>query len=323
MKATRLCLCLVMLLSLSACDPAKPETEIPDLKDETIRAAVLSIFDGQFNVINIDKNVYNIEKKTDSHWIINGTLTLNNEECTLSGKYTLLYDYQFNKWNLSNLYFSATNVTAVTKVPTSSEALLQTARWFEGINKNPYPIEDVLFIDQTLDLPHGLSSFTYAYTVSEGPYISYRTIRVVGSYDYPQGWVFEVAERTHDTTYTYNGVYNLTWDIMDGETYYANNESTTLELTGQIRATGSLDSSSKIVSNTLNAQVTFREQKFTVKPSLVLGQFIDQINIQFGVEEKESFIFAYGQEEYRGVTSVNALFYAISIDHSHAKVTQP
>ncbi|KAF0227210.1 MAG: hypothetical protein FD179_307 [Erysipelotrichaceae bacterium] len=323
MKAIRLCLCLVMLLNTSACGPTETETKIPDLRDETIRAAVLRFFDDQYEIETIDKNTYDIEKTTETHWIINGSLTLTNEECTLSGKYTLLYDYQVDKWILGNHYFSVTNVTAVTKVPTSTDALFQTARWFEGINKNPYPIEEVVFVDQTLDLPHGLSSFTYTYTLVDGPYISNRSIKVVGSYEYPQGWVFDVAERKYDTTYNFSGVFNLTWDILDGETYYINNETATLELTGQIRATGSLDSSPKIESNTLSAKVTFRGESATIIPTLVLGQFINQINIQFGDEGKESFVFVFGQEEYRGITSPNALFYAISIDNSHAKVTQP
>jgi hypothetical protein len=323
MKAIRLCLCLVILMSTSACGPTESETKIPDLKNETIRADVLSIFDQQYEVETIDRNIYNIDKATESHWIVNGTITLTNNECTLYGKYTLLYDYQVNEWKLSNHYFLPTNVTAIRRVPTSSEALFQTARWFEGINKSPYPIEEVEVLDQTLDLPHGLSSFTYAYTLIDGPYISHRQIKVVGSYEYPQGWVFEVVERTYDTTYDYSGAYILTWDTIDGETFYINSEVVNLEVTGQIRATGSIDASPKIVANTLSAVVTFRGESTPVKPTLVLGQFINRINIQFGDPEKESFIFTYGQEEYRGTTSPNALFYAESIDHSHASVTQP
>jgi len=323
MKVIRMCLCLVILLSTSACGPTENETKIPDLKDPTIRTDVLSIFNQQYKTENIDKNIYTIDKATESHWVINGTITLTNDECTLSGKYTLLYDYQFNEWKLSNHFFVPTNVTSIRKVPTSTEALFQTARWFDGIGSSPFPIEEVEILDQTLDLPHGLASFTYAYTLIDGPYISQRKIKVVGSYEYPQGWVFEVAERTYDTTYDYSGSYILTWDTMDGETFYSNSEVVNLEITGLIRATGSIDASPKIVSNTLNAIVTFRGEDIVVKPTLVLGQFINQINIQFGDTEKESFIFTFDQEEYREIISPNALFYAISIDHSHASVTQP
>ena len=90
MKAIRLCLCLVILLSTSACGPKESETKIPDLKHETIRADVLGVFDQQYTVGTIDKNNYTIDKATDSHWIINGTLTATNDECTLNGKYTLI-----------------------------------------------------------------------------------------------------------------------------------------------------------------------------------------------------------------------------------------
>ena len=270
-----------------------------------------------------DRIIYTVTKDPESVWTVKGQMDWSTENCEVSGEYTLIYTYNGTAWNLTSRNVEVSKINKITQQPVFETIYQQVElayeTWYDG---SVFPDE----MDSTVmtsDLVAGTASFTSKYTLKDGPMMTKATVTVNGTFEYGAGWVFTIGTRAYDTTIDYTGIYNLTWDILETEPFYKDNEEMKLKVNGQIHFTGSsIYSVDTVLSNTIQAVVYFRGKTYTVSDvhSDPIDRYPTLLLIEYGSGAKERVYLAYGQESYYEWTYMGFRFYGISADESHAVI---
>jgi hypothetical protein len=295
----------------------------PEPGDARIRHDIESLPDFVSDPSVKDKIVYTVTKDPESTWTVKGQLDWSTDSCDVSGGYTLVYVYNGTSWDLTSNNVEVTSINKINHQPVFTTIYQQVEQAYETWYDNYVLPQEMDSTVLTSDLVAGTASFTSKYTLKDGPMLAKATVTVNGIFEYGAGWVFTIGTKSFDTTIDYTGFYTLTWDILDTETFYKNNEVMTLKVTGQIHFLGSsIWGSESIISNSIQAVVNFRGKTITVEdvhPDPI-GTYPTLILIEFGSGPKERVYLAYGQESYRDWGYMGFRFYGISADESHAVI---
>lgn len=295
----------------------------PEPGDVRIRHGIESLPDFVNDPSVKDKIVYTVTKDPESVWTVKGQLDWSTTNCEVSGGYTLIYTYNGSSWDLTSTDVEVSKTNKITQQPDFATIYQQVEQAYETWYDNTALPQEMDSIVLTSDLVAGTASFTSKYTLKAGPMMAKATVTVNGTFEYGAGWVFTMGARSFDTTIDYTGFYNLSWDILETEPFYLDNEEMKLKMSGQIHFLGSsIWSVDTVVSNTIQAVVYFRGKTYTVSdvhpeadtyPTLIL--------IEYGSGAKERVYLAYGQESYYDWTYMGFRFYGVSADESHAVIT--
>jgi len=295
----------------------------PEPGDARIRHDIESLPDFVSDPSVKDKIVYTVTKDPESVWMVKGQLDWSTSNCEVSGGYTLIYTYNGNTWDLTSNNVEVSKINKITQQPDFATIYQQVEQAYETWYDNTVLPQEMDSTVMTSDLVAGTASFTSKYTLKDGPMMTKAIVTVNGTFEYGAGWVFTIGTRAYDTTIEYTGFYNLTWDILETEPFYKDNEEMKLKVSGQIHFTGSsIYSVDTVISNTIEAVVYFRGKTYTV--SDVHPDPIDRyptlLLIEYGPGAKERVYLAYGQESYYEWTYMGFRFYGISADESHAVI---
>jgi hypothetical protein len=203
---------------------------------------------------------------------------------------------------------------------TPRDAFYQTQASFYSDNDLFIEYDQIKSVDQNIDLEAGTATFVFYYTLKDALTTHDYHVTVKGKHT-DSGWVYAYQYTDAEGLYVYDGTYKLTWDILDTETFYKNNETMTIDLVGSILAKGvheEVFTSSVIVP--LSATVHFRGVDYSVTPVVLNGNDFRSLVLKFGSSDKQTVTLSFGEEEYRGGQMCCPIFYGVSADQSHAKV---
>ncbi len=295
----------------------------PEPTDLRIRQDIAALPDFTQDPAVKDKIVYSVTKDPESVWTVKGQLDWSTDWCDVSGGYTLIYTYNGTSWDMTSSNVEVSSINTIKQQPDFWSAYQQTFLAYETwYDSTAFP-ENMDSTVLTSDLIAGTASFTSKYTLKDGPMMTKAIVTINGTFEYGDGWVFTAGTKSFDTTIDYTGFYNLTWDVLDTETYYLDKEAMKLKLSGKIHFLGSsIWSVDTVVSNTIQAVVYFRGKTYTVNDVHAdpIDRYPTLMLIEFGSGAKERVYLAYGQESYYDWTWMGFRFYGVSADESHAVV---
>jgi len=253
-------------------------------------------------------------------WTIEGSLKALTTKCMVTADFVLNYTNVDHNWNLLSNQITINSCVDTAEEPTSTAAFYQTQDQFASDNDLFVELNQITSVDQTIDPDKRTALFVFHYTLTNALITKVYTVAVKGTHSL-SGWMYQVDYTDITEHYDYEGSYALTWDILDSETFYKNNETMKLVLEGSIQVKsihGNLYTVTILAP--LSAVVTFRGVDYAVTPVMLNGNEFTSLVLKYGSLEKETVTLSYGEEAYRDGQMCCPIFYGVSVDQSHAKV---
>jgi hypothetical protein len=288
-------------------------------QDERIRDDAYNLVSyfatGQFKDIT-----YTLSEYKSNEWKITGEITIETSQGTQIGSFILGYRLEGTSWTMYDSQYKLISVIDTSTEPTAQKAFYRFQESFFSNNDAFIEYDQMTSIEQSIDLANGTAIFIYHYTITDSLRTTNFSVTITGQHQ-ENGWIYNITDKSYDEVLNYEGTYHLTWDILDTETFYINNETMTLVLTGQIKISGTkYYSDYELHQNNVEATVIFRGLETKVTPTLTYEGSFSCITMKYGTSEKEVVSLCYNEEDYRGGIMAGPIFYGISFDQSHAIV---